>query len=197
MKRVIALLLCIIIMFFLILGYVNTNKLVEDYHNTCYNLNDEVTYNSTNIIVKNAVVLSLQELHKTYNISETIIEKEKEDYGDAFVYIIYSLDVSNVNSDLCYFDFTHFTIEIDDWFSWMSMDLFKELNPQLKNELRVCMYPGISTEILIPFMLYHDNNEDNFIYRHLTDGKIILNLGIYPEKYYLETRIKDFKTEGL
>lgn len=197
MKRTILILVCSSIIISTIIGYINTNKLVENYHNVCYNFKNEIMYNNTNIVVNNASVLSLKEMQETYNISENIAEKAIENYGDAFVYIVYKLDVSNANTDLCYFDFTHFTLEVDDWFSWMSMDLFKELNPQLKNEVRVCIYPGISTEILIPFMLYHDNNIDNFIYKKLTDGEIKLNLGIYPEKYYLVTRIKNFKVEDL
>lgn len=188
---------CLVFLFLFSFLYVKTNKEVENYQQIYYNINDTVVYNDTDIVIKKIDILRVEEIRDLYGISENLVLKFQENYGDAFEFAIYTMNISNSNDIPSYFDFSHFTIEVEDWVSWTNMKLFNELNTQLNNKSKVCIYPGIKTEIVLPFLLYHDNDKDNFIYKQLSDGNLVLNLGIYPVKYCLNTKVKNFEIEEI
>lgn len=161
-----------------------------------FKCNDNITYNKTLLKVNDISLLSAEEFFDYYNISSDKSNKEYDNYGQDFSYLTYNIYLTNETLVPCYFDFEHFVLEMGDWFSWMNRDMFIEINKQMNNNYRVCIYPGIETNIVVPFLIYYGPENDNFMFKELTEGKATLNLGVYPERYTLTTLIKNFSIEN-
>ena len=135
--------------------YYYVNNIFTNYTCNYYKCNENITYNNVDIVVTDQLITDNDGLKNNYNVSQNFVNEYLSDCANNNAYIICKIKIKNNSTTESYLDFTHFIIKVDNWFSWTSFDLFKEINPKLKNNLRVCIYPNIESEIYLPFSLYY------------------------------------------
>ncbi|MBR3026437.1 MAG: hypothetical protein IKN85_07075 [Oscillospiraceae bacterium] len=98
--------------------------------------------------------------------------------------VMVGMKMINENNEKVYLDFSSFYLSMGYWFSNMDIDVFKQINPIVKDNIRICMEPGAEADFMIPFFIYFSNDKEDPVNKFIaSESEVVLSVGLYPVKH--------------
>ncbi|MBQ5988756.1 MAG: hypothetical protein IJL67_04600 [Oscillospiraceae bacterium] len=146
-------------------------RIIHDYdpgEKFCYN---GITMNTEKIIFKEA--------DNSDVFWNTVRNRSDNTYA-----VMVEMKMMNENNEKTYLDFSSFYLSMGYWFSNMDIEVFKLINPIVKDNIRICMEPGAEADVMIPFFIYFSNDKEDPVNKVITsESEVVLSVGLYPVKY--------------
>lgn len=175
MNRIIRRILILIVILLVVIRIIYVNNTVANQVVNTINSGERFSYNGLELCIDSITLEKADENNDCWNIV-----KNRAD--NIYVVLAY-FKLSNPTQEKQYFDFSSVCLSIDTWFSNMDIDIFKKINPIVKENIRVCLNPGSEASLVVPFCIYFSNDKNDPMSHLLySNRELRLSVGIYPIK---------------